>query len=91
LPSWWLLGNFQPGIMQWLGTPGFEGARQASCERQGITVDLLFKASNVRLAGHPGNVPGNTAGTQFKVIATTTSTELLASQWHDFGPDCLGC
>jgi PAS domain S-box-containing protein len=74
--------NFEPGIVQWLGTPGFSGERHASCDRHGVTVDLLFKSSNVRTADLMDKTTGSSKGVQFKVIAITDITQLLAAQRH---------
>lgn len=71
--------NFDPGVAQWLGTPGFDGQRHATCEAHGVTVDLLFKSTSLRLANSDG---GGEGGAQFKVIAITDVTQLLAAQRH---------
>lgn len=72
--------NFLPGIAQWLGTPGFSGERQASCERHGSTIDLLFKATTVQMPN--AEAPEQAAGAfaRFKIIAITDITALLAAQ-----------
>ncbi len=70
--------NFEPGIAQWLGTPGFVGERHATCERKGVSVDLLFKSTTVRLP----NSTGGANSAPFKVIAITDITQLLAAQRH---------
>ena len=77
--------NFLPAIAQWLGTPGFAGERHASCERQGVTVDLLFKSTTVRLGHgmHNGaTAPGaaNPNGPAFKIIAISDITQFLTTQ-----------
>jgi PAS domain S-box-containing protein len=69
--------NFEPGIAQWLGTPGFVGERHATCESKGLTVDLLFKSTSVRMANSTGS---GAHGAQFKVIAITDITQLLSAQ-----------
>ena len=83
--------KFLPGIAQWLGTPGFSGERHASCERQGVTVDLLFKATTVQVPnvgsiGAAEAVRAEDAGKkalgQFKIIAITDISVLLAAQRH---------
>ena len=74
--------NFLPGIAQWLATPGFSGERHASCERQGATVDLLFKATTVQAPGFDDGTQAAQAMGQFKIIAITDITALLAAQRH---------
>ena len=71
--------NFQVGVAQWLATPGFQGRRHATCENQGITVDLLFKSTTVRMANTTG---GGEGGERFRIIAITDITELLSAQRH---------
>lgn len=71
--------NFEPGIAQWLCTPGFAGERHAACESKGVTVDLLFRSTSVRMAN---NTDGSDTGAAFKVIAITDITQLLAAQRH---------
>ena len=72
--------DFLPGIAQWLGTPGFSGERHASCERQGATIDLLFKATTVQTPGFADSAEAGAALGQFKVIAITDISALLAAQ-----------
>ena len=71
--------KFQPGVSQWLATPGFSGERQATCEVNGAAVELLFKSTTVRLANSAG---GGDDGSTFKIIAITDITQLLAAQRH---------
>lgn len=66
--------NFLPGIVQWLGTPGFTGEQHASFERDGVTVDLLFKSTSVRLGD------GMHGGEAFKIVAMSDITQLIAAQ-----------
>ena len=66
--------KFAPGIAQWLATPGMAGERQASCERRGATIDILFKATTVKLAGD------DASAVSFKVIAMTDVTLLMVQQ-----------
>ena len=74
--------DFLPGIAQWLGTPGFSGERHASCERQGTTIDLLFKATTVQTPGFADSAEAEAGAAlgQFKVIAITDISALLAAQ-----------
>lgn len=74
--------NFLPGIAQWLGTPGFSGERHASCERQGVTIDLLFKATTVRAPCSSNAAGAQKALEKFKIIAITDVSTLLAAQRH---------
>ena len=74
--------NFLPGIARWLGTPGFTGERHGSCELQGVTVDLLFKAVTVQLPNPQGSADTTGALAQFKVIAITDVSAVLAAQRH---------
>ena len=71
--------NFEPGVSQWLATPGFVGERHATCEVKGATVDLLFKSTSVRLGNSTGGGEGSSL---FKIIAITDITQLLAAQRH---------
>lgn len=71
--------NFQRGVAQWLGTPGFSGERHAICETNGRSIDLLFKSTTVRLASSTND---GANGAMFKVIAITDTTELMAAQRH---------
>lgn len=73
--------KFEPGIAQWLGTPGFVGERHATCEIKGVAADLLFKSTSVRMAGSNATATGN-GTSQFKIIAITDITQLLAAQRH---------
>ena len=71
-----------------MATPGLSGERQASCERHGVTIDLLFKATTVQLpnlstslASSPSpNSAGSAALAQFTVLTITDITALLAAQ-----------
>lgn len=72
--------NFLPGIAQWLATPGFSGERHASCERQGITTDLLFKATTVKMPKILAQAEAPAGLAKFKVIAITDISALLAAQ-----------
>ena len=77
--------NFLPGIAQWLATPGFSGERQASCERQGATLDLLFKATTVQMpnpAVLDASHKDNAVVAKFKIMAITDITALLVAQRH---------
>ena len=74
--------NFLPGIAQWLATPGFSGERHASCERQGVTLDLLFKATTVKMPIPSSEGKDSAALTQFKIMAITDITALLVAQRH---------
>ena len=71
--------NFLPGIAQWLATPGFSGERYASCERQDVTVDLLFRATSVQMP-NPASEAKNAVLEKFKIIAITDITALLVAQ-----------
>lgn len=71
--------NFEPGVAQWLATPGFSGERHATCKVNGAAVDLLFKSTSVRLGNSTG---GGDGGSTFKIIAITDITQLLAAQRH---------
>ena len=79
--------NFLPGIARWLATPGFSGEKHASCERDGVTIDLMFKTSTVELplSAAPGDAVVGQAITslaRFKVIAITDVSALLSAQRH---------
>ena len=74
--------NFLPGIAQWLATPGFSGERHAGCERQGVTLDLLFKATTVQMPKPADKATGKVVLAQFKIIAITDITALLVAQRH---------
>lgn len=71
--------KFQPSASEWLATPEFAGERQATCEVNGATVNLLFKSTSVRLANSAG---GGDDGSTFKIIAISDITQLLAAQRH---------
>ena len=71
--------KFEPGVAQWLATPGFAGKRHATCEVNGVTIDLLFKSTSVCLGNSAG---GGEAGSTFNIIAITDITQLLAAQRH---------
>ena len=71
--------KFEPGVSQWLATPGFAGKRHATCEVKGVTIDLLFKSTSVFLGNSTG---GGEGGSTFKIIAITDITQLLAAQRH---------
>ena len=73
--------KFEPGVSQWLATPGFVGKRHATCEVKGVTIDLLFKSTSVRLGNSEGAGSGK-GGSTFKIIAITDITQLLAAQRH---------
>ena len=70
--------KFQPGIVQWLSAPGYDGSRHASITRGDTQVDLLFKASNLK--GDVAQALGVEGDMTFKVIAITDVTELLQAQ-----------
>lgn len=69
--------NFGRGVSEWLATPGLVGDRQAACNVAGVTVDVLLKVTSVRLANSTG---GGEGGSEFKIIALTDITQLLAAQ-----------
>jgi PAS domain S-box-containing protein len=70
--------KFEPGIVQWLGTAGYDGSRHATITRGNVEVDLLFKASYLK--GDIAKSLGVTGDVTFKVIAITDVTELLQAQ-----------
>jgi PAS domain S-box-containing protein len=70
--------KFEPGIVQWLGTAGYDGSRHAAITRGNVEVDLLFKASYLK--GDIAKSLGVTADVTFKVIAITDVTDLLQAQ-----------
>lgn len=57
-------------LLQWLGTPGFDGERQVSYQSEAGVRQLLLKPQTVRTA----------TGERFKVIAMTDVTQLVAAQ-----------
>jgi PAS domain S-box-containing protein len=70
--------KFQPGIAQWLATPGYEGSRHATITRGKAEVDLLFKATNLR--GDVAMSLGVKGDVTFKIMAITDISELLQAQ-----------
>ena len=70
--------KFEPGIAQWLSTPGYHGSRHAAITQGSTNVDLLFKASN--LESDIAQSFEIDCDVTFKVIAITDVTELLEAQ-----------
>ena len=66
--------GFSIETQQWLTQTGSSGERHATVETAGVTVDLLFKSTEVK----PGYI---TIGTKsFRAIAITDITQFLAGQ-----------
>ena len=72
--------DFLPDVVAWLATPGFDGERQASYERQGITQDLLFKATIVQVPDLASNLVPN--------LSASPSPSVSRSEERRVGKEC---
>ena len=72
--------NFESGTDHWLATPGFLGEHHAKRESKAGNIDLLFKATSVRLANSASDGEGDDGGAIFTVFAITDITQLVAAQ-----------
>ena len=63
-----------PSLIQWLGTPGFDGEKNAAKTDRNGHVDLSLKAVTLRAQSASGTVE------QFKVISIADITPLLDAQ-----------